>query len=164
MKAIVTRSPIRPKVKDIAFVRLKIAGKSMNPLLCDGAFVNAVLCTAGNIRVGDIAVFKNTAFTNPPEEDPVTAPVPHRFICHRVIQIINKDGRIFFKTKGDSSISVDPMVSTDLLIGKVTLLKGKYLSLPLDNILGRMIGLGLGFIYPVACRLVYMTKKMLGQG
>ena len=160
MKAIPEHLPVRSKGKDAAFVRLKIVGKSMKPLFRDGALVNAVLCKAGNIKVGDIAVFKNASFASSPEENPVTAPIPHRFICHRVIHIINKDGTIFFKTKGDSSISVDPLVHADLLIGKVASLKGRHLSLPLDNILGRMIGLGLGFLYPIVCRLVYITKQM----
>lgn len=64
-----------------------IVSESMSPTLNKGDIVLVVPCDISNVKVGDIVVFKNG----------------DKYIAHRAIAILEKNGEILVVTKGDAN-------------------------------------------------------------
>ena len=81
---------------------------SMEPKMMPGGMVISHPITPEDIRVGDIILF---------QEPETGAPV-----CHRVIDIEENNGELFFQTKGDANAYTDTNpISRKDIIGKTTL-------------------------------------------
>lgn len=127
--------------------QIKIAGKSMRPFFGDGSSASVVFCTCSDLRLGDIAVFRDL----------------QGFTCHRVTRLISKNGGLFVETKGDASVKSDPAIDGSLILGKIVSRKIGRFSIPVDNFFARKIGLGIGFLYPLSRRAIYnITKALTG--
>jgi len=92
-------SLIRGSLDAGSVVRLRIDGESMRPTLRLGDFVTVRRQPAEHFRIGDIIVLQR-------KEDLVT---------HRLVAI--QSGGWY--TKGDASSSLDPLFTTDLILGRV---------------------------------------------
>jgi len=84
-----------------------VEGNSMEPTLSDGDLVMVKKVDPEDVKVGDVIVFHE-----PGSESTV--------IIHRVVGKVERDGRVFFQTKGDNNDVQDPwLVSEEDLIGVV---------------------------------------------
>ncbi len=81
-----------------------IATKSMVPTLNPGDVVIIRKVSPSKIRVGDIIAYDAITY-NPGTGPNIRTPI---IIVHRVIRIINVDGMLYFKTKGDNNPEPDP--------------------------------------------------------
>jgi signal peptidase len=99
-----------------------VSGVSMDPALAAGDIVITSEVSAEEIKIGDIIRFRNH----------------DTYILHRVVEIENESGRIYFITKGDANNVEDPPVLESQLEGKVILTVPKvgWLSIGLRNLLG----------------------------
>jgi signal peptidase len=74
------------------------------------------------IQSGDLIICRNTAAENVNENDIISFYDPasnsSSIITHRVVQVIQKDGNIFFETKGDNNNVADTeLVPAENLVG-----------------------------------------------
>ncbi len=84
-----------------------VESRSMEPTLKPGDLIVVKGVKPGELKVGDIILFK----------DPLGR---GRYIVHRIVGIVVNNGRVFYRTKGDNNPSPDPWkVSEDLVVGKV---------------------------------------------
>ncbi|RLG60579.1 signal peptidase I [Candidatus Geothermarchaeota archaeon] len=84
-----------------------VVSPSMYPTLKIGDFLIVKSTAPSELKVGDIIVFHN----------PLN---PEELTVHRIVAIIRKNGKSFFKTKGDANAWNDPwIVSEELIEGKV---------------------------------------------
>jgi signal peptidase len=99
-----------------------VSGVSMDPALIAGDIVITREVSAEEIVVGDIIRFRHH----------------DTYILHRVVDVENESGRIYFITKGDANNVEDPPVLESQLEGKVILTVPKvgWLSIGLRNLLG----------------------------
>lgn len=70
-----------------------IEGRSMEPLLRYGDLVLVISVPPNEIKVNDIVVYKSCRYGN--------------LIIHRVVDIVRKNGRYYFVTKGDNNLMPD---------------------------------------------------------
>lgn len=83
----------------------------MFPVLSTGDSV--IVSSIGDLTAGDIILYRNRG----------------NLICHRIVKIINKDGKVFYITRGDSLLYDDGSVSLDDIIGKVSAIERSRVSL-----------------------------------
>jgi len=84
-----------------------VVSSSMEPTLHVNDLIIVSHVNPRNIKVGDIIVFRS----------PIE---PNMLIVHRVIEVIEKNGVLMFKTKGDNNPVPDPwVVKENYVIGKV---------------------------------------------
>jgi len=87
-----------------------VVSRSMEPTI----HVNDLIVIRGvkisDVKIGDIIVFKS----------PIN---PDMYIVHRVVNIVNKNGQLLLKTKGDNNPLPDPwLIGEENLIGEVVLI------------------------------------------
>lgn len=86
----------------------------MEPILSVGDVAVIKKCNPNNVEIGDIIEYKMEGYT----------------VIHRIINIYQEKGEIFFITKGDNNEDPDKMpVSENQLIGRVVF-KIPYIGLP----------------------------------
>jgi len=79
---------------------------SMNPDIKSGDLIICHTIDAGNIKEKDIISFFDPAGSG------------STIVTHRVIEIVNEDGRLFFRTKGDNNNTADKdLVPAENLVG-----------------------------------------------
>ncbi|MFH0888383.1 MAG: S26 family signal peptidase [Planctomycetota bacterium] len=122
---------------------VKITGISMSPFLPDNLLVWLAVCQTTELRGGDIIIFK--------ESD--------SFIAHRLINKIIRNKKWYLRTKGDISIRFDTLTNPKHLIGKVVAFKRWGILLPINNTLGRFIGLGFAYLTPIIYYLWTSLKR-----
>ena len=72
-----------------------------------------------NINIGDLVIVKETNVSDIKKEDIIAFRKDDIVITHRVIDTVEKDGSIYFKTKGDNNNTADEaLVSENDLEGK----------------------------------------------
>jgi signal peptidase I len=81
----------------------RMQGYSMYPTLKNGDRGHVEKCTADNIKIGDILVFKSN----------------DKLIAHRLMSIRHENGVRLFIAKGDKNFHFDPPFTEKELIGKV---------------------------------------------
>lgn len=128
-----------------AEIRVRIDGNSMRPFFTDGSSAYVALCRRDNIRVGDIAVFKDGP----------------GFICHRVLRIVRQDDKMFFRTKGDAAFYPDIPTGEDLILGKVVAYGSGNTRIFIDNDYFRILGLFTAFTFPFVHRCLFLMRKFL---
>ncbi len=82
-------------------VRVFARGSSMFPLIRTGDWIT--ISPNRNPVVDDIIVFKKN----------------DRMVCHRLVKIFMKNGRKYYRTRGDSFLSSDGPITADQILGKV---------------------------------------------
>jgi len=88
-------------------LRLRATGSSMLPSLWPGDVLTIEACTIDQAQRGDIVLFTRNA----------------RFFIHRVRGTSVQGGYLTLLTRGDSVPHCDPPVSSEQLLGKVTLVQ-----------------------------------------
>lgn len=83
---------------------LKIEGFSMYPSLRKGDLVEVTPLSRKGPRLGDIVVFQR--------ED--------RFVCHRLVEIFDKEGKKWARTKGDAARGLDRPISFTEILGGIS--------------------------------------------
>ena len=82
---------------------IKIKGTSMKPLIVEGNSITfCTLLNLNDLKTGDIAVFQGETC----------------LIAHRIVDRIRKDGKIWFKEKGDN-LFYPTVIPGDVIVGKV---------------------------------------------
>ncbi len=118
---------------------MSILTGSMIPALYPGDMIITKDIKAEDISIGDILTFRV-------REDV--------FYTHRVIYIIKKEGKYFFKTKGDANKGEDKiLISSDRLLG-VTIA-----SIPNGGYIINVITTPVGFCFLVFVTLVLLISK-----
>jgi len=91
---------------------MAVSSTSMAPALNVGDLVFLCGRSGGDIRVGDVIAF------DVPHPYSRTTPSP---VIHRVVERIVMDGKLYYRTRGDSNPEADPwMVPAENVIGTVT--------------------------------------------
>ncbi len=129
---------------------LKIKGTSMKPLIGEG---NTITCRpildSGNLKIGDIAVFGRSGI-----------------VVHRIVDRIRKDGKTWFKEKGDNSF-YPTLISGDVIIGKVVGVNKNDMNIDLTSyqwfLLNRFIGYYWKLLFSVLELFITAKKKLTGQ-
>ena len=139
---------IRNKVSTLSSpLRLRVTSGSMSPFISVGDWILVEAADSSEISPGDVVVYESC----------------HRFTCHRVVK---KDAAQLV-TKGDASLSPDPLWEPSLLLGRVVgVSKGRvYVSMRARGwrIANRVLALSSTFQYNVwnACSLV--KRQVLGS-
>ncbi len=113
-------------------LRYRIISGSMRPLIFPGDDVMVRRTAPSEITVGDIIAWKRTGSPSP-------YPVAHRVIAHAF-----KNGRRFFRTKGDFNIRPDrPLIAEDDILGRVVAVSKARpaVEIPLERGWGKLLGL-----------------------
>lgn len=84
----------------------------MFPVLNTGDSI--IVSPPDNLKKGDIVLYRNK----------------DKLVCHRVVRIFERDGKVFYQTRGDSLFYCDDPVAPDDIIGKVSVIERKRMSLP----------------------------------
>jgi signal peptidase I len=83
-------------------VAVRPTGSSMYPVIVTGDKLR--ISPPVELHKGDIILFRSGDL----------------MVCHRIIRILRKDGKISYQTRGDSYLSSDEAVSAERVVGKVT--------------------------------------------
>lgn len=85
-----------------------VESESMEPTYCKGDIVIIKKVPPSQISIGDVIVFKEP-------------PPGNKLILHRVAYIEEKDGKLYFVTKGDNNPNIDRWVwvPEDYVLGKL---------------------------------------------
>ena len=81
-------------------------------------------------------------------------------VCHRVVKIEDKDGRLWFQTKGDRNSFYDPPVNQQAVLGKVIAVKRR---MQLRELSAEGVS---AFLYELDCflaRSIFHLRKLLGK-
>jgi signal peptidase I len=112
-------------------ITLKVSGKSMRPLIEEGDTIHVERFDPRALSIGDIITFKRNDF----------------YLTHRVLWVRKKGNRIRLITKGDNEIDVDPLVSSNHIVGKAVAIKRANRTLDLESPFWRFINLFLSTIF-----------------
>ncbi|MFN3396458.1 MAG: signal peptidase I [Thermodesulfovibrionales bacterium] len=100
-------------------IRMPVRGSSMFPVLSTGDSI--VVSPPDDLKKGDIILYRDKG----------------NLVCHRIVKVVkrsvpqaNDDGRVYYITRGDSLFYDDAPVSVDDIIGKVSVIERKRMSLP----------------------------------
>ena len=96
-----------PEITDLLLaskkVRLTIEGFSMYPTLRTGDWVDIDPALKQTLKAGDLIVFRKEK----------------QLVCHRLVEIFEKDGNTWVKTKGDTVKGGDPLIGVHQVLGRV---------------------------------------------
>ncbi len=114
-------------VSDTTFPMSVVSSHSMRPSLFEGDIVPWIPCSIDEVKKGDIVVYKSSISWN-----------DKRLIVHRVVDITNKNGKIFLLTKGDANNYTDqagphipePPINNEMLEGKLITIGRQPLKIP----------------------------------
>jgi len=90
-------------------VMFRMQGNSMYPNLRDRDLGVVQKCSPEDLQIGDIVVFRTR----------------DNFVAHRLVNILQKDGKTFFIARGDKNVLPDPPFTVERLSGKITSFKRK---------------------------------------
>ncbi len=79
------------------------------------------------IKTGDMVIVKEIKQANLKEGDVITYSLGNKSetVTHRIIKIVEKDGKTLYQTKGDNNNAPDPdLVSYNMILGKVVKIVG----------------------------------------
>jgi len=105
-----------------------VESSSMIPSLNIGDVVIIVGVNPRDIKVGDIIVYDKVSLI--PSKKPAILPLKTPII-HRVIDIVEVEGKVFFITKGDANVAKDSWyVPEEGVLGKTVTINGYPLRIP----------------------------------
>ena len=136
------------KNKTYGITTYVVATKSMEPTI---NVSDAIVVKRGNdgLEIGDIITFSSAD--------------PYNFglvITHRIMKIYEKDGLVFYKTKGDNNNNYDNyLVPKNRVYGKVVF-KIPYIGI-LQNFISTTFGFILVVILPALYIIVYYVLKLI---
>jgi signal peptidase I len=112
-------------------ITLKVSGKSMRPLIEEGDTIHVERFDPRALSIGNIITYeKNGAY-----------------FTHRVLWVRKKGNRIRLITKGDNEIDVDPLVSSNHIVGKAVAIERANRTLDLQGPFWRLLNLFLSTIF-----------------
>ena len=129
---------------------LKIKGTSMKPLIVEGSTITCrPILDSGNLKIGDIAVFGRSGI-----------------VVHRIVDRIRKDGKTWFKEKGDNSF-FPTLITSDAIIGKVIGVNKNDMNIDLTRyrwfFLNRFIGYYWKTLFTGLEVMITVKNKIAGQ-
>ena len=96
---------IKARIQQGIDVEINVIGISMYPTLKNGTKVIVKRANVDEIKVGDIAVYKHWK---------------NNFTIHRIISVINENGKVLFQTKGDHNSYIDEyLIAEEEILGVV---------------------------------------------
>ena len=103
---------LKKAIKKGVRISPKVEGESMLPTLKPGQTITLEHVPFSRVQVGDILVFRGPAHN----------------VVHRLIETVEKDGKLLYITKGDNNLTADPPASSDKIIGRISSVDGKKMS------------------------------------
>jgi signal peptidase I len=128
-------------------IEFRVSGRSMRPLIEEGDPIHVEKCKLGALSIGDIITFQRNDL----------------YLTHRVLWVRKKGNRIRLITKGDNEINVDPLVSSNHIVGKAVAIKRANRTLDLENPFWRYINLFLGTIFLVETIFILFYRFAAGK-
>jgi len=130
---------------------IKIKGTSMKPLIMEGNCITfSPLLNVDDLRIGDIAVFQG----------------PTCLIAHRIVDRIRKDGKTWFKEKGDNRF-YPTVIPGDVIVGKVVEIDKNGVNIDLTayywSYVNRFLGCYWKVLFTVLEFIINTKKKFLGS-
>jgi len=127
MKAEYYSAAIRRAMDRQGSIEMKSTGTSMFPFIRQGDMCYFRSFEPEHIQPGDVLLFINDSGD---------------LVCHRVIELKRdrEEALAFILCKGDTNLLPDPPVPSEQVIGKLTHIRKKWLTLSPDNGLGRLWG------------------------
>lgn len=104
-----------------------IKGRSMLPLLMTNNRIIVARCRPEDYRPGDIVLYQ------------VDGDNMVKLIAHRLIRKIRDGQRYLFITKGDACFGCDRPIPSDMVLGRIKMIKKFGLIIPFDTLPGRCI-------------------------
>jgi signal peptidase I len=98
----IVREMISDTLKSGEAITIRGTGMSMEPTICSGDLLT--VAAFDTLQVGDIVLLHVA---------------PHLMVVHRVIEISERNGKLFVTTKGDNLSKPDTSVPIDCVIGRV---------------------------------------------
>ena len=92
------------------FLLFSTTGNSMFPCICWNEQILVERLLPEDMRIGDVVLFQSNK--------------GHK-VCHRIVKIEQKNGSLWFQTKGDRHRTYDEPVSQQAILGKVIAVKRK---------------------------------------
>lgn len=114
------------------------------------------------LEPGDMIIAKEIDSKQIQVNDVITYWIGNNLVTHRVVEIVNKDQELFFKTKGDANnVEDQALVPSNRIVGKLSfnIPKGGYIA----SFIRSSKGFVLFFILPIMCILVGEFKKILSS-
>ncbi len=94
-------------------------------LIFAGGFKPFVIASGSmepNINIGDIVLVQPTDMNEIKVGNIIAYHVSNRIVVHRVVEVLNNNGKIYLKTKGDANLDADPgLVTERVILGKIAL-------------------------------------------
>ncbi|MBS4171683.1 signal peptidase I [Bacillus sp. FJAT-49736] len=119
---------------------MNVLSGSMEPSLKPGDVIVVKPIDPGKVKVNDVISYKNSR---------------NHFVTHRVIEIVNKDEKRFFQTKGDANnIKDEGLVSSEQLGGSLLF------HIPKVGYLANFLTSSLGYIVLITIPLLILTIGM----
>ena len=119
---------IREELGNGKKITLRVSGNSMHPLIRGGDSIRIERCAPEVLGIGDIITFKRNG----------------TYYTHRLLRIVTRGSVTRVMTKGDNEVNVDPPVSPDQILGRVTFIQKKnrtlYLKTPFWSFMNRLLG------------------------
>ena len=92
-------------------------------LIFAGGFKPFVIASGSmepNINIGDIVLVQPRSIDEIKVGDIVAYHVSNRIVVHRVVEVLNNNGKLYLKTKGDANLDADPGLITErAVVGKI---------------------------------------------
>ncbi len=92
-------------------------------LIFAGGFKPFVIASGSmepNINIGDIVLVQPTDINEIKVGNIIAYHVSNRIVVHRVVEVLNNNGKIYLKTKGDANLDADPgLVTERAVLGKI---------------------------------------------
>lgn len=138
-------------------VQMRLYGYCMTPFVRNGDLVTIAPVRVENLRCGDIVVYKNG----------------DKFKIHRFLRFRTIQGSTCIITKGDRAVTVDPPVSSELILGKLVSVHRKASVVDFNSLVMKVLNFIVGklspyyslkqrlFNFPRRCASV-LFKKMAG--
>lgn len=131
----------------LGYQPLSILSGSMRPVLEPGDMIFIHSVSAGKIKTGDVITYWANNET---------------LITHRVVKIIDENGELKYKTKGDANhVDDEEYISEDMLLGKMifNIPKGGYVS----QFVRSKVGTFLLIFLPVSIIIDAEVRKRRGK-
>ena len=111
------------------------------------------------LEAGDLLITKKTAVASINVSDVISYKSPtNTMVTHRVIDIVNQNGELFFQTKGDANnIEDQALVSSDQLVGSLTF------NIPKAGYVMNFLKTPLGLISIIAVIFIFLTFGFLKE-
>ena len=127
-----------------AYVRFRAIGASMQPTIEDGELITVAPVAPAAVKRGDILLYQSESGVH----------------AHRVVGRVKGTAPLLYLLRGDASVSCDPPVAREQVLGRVVAVQRGNRSLALDSRLANLLRLArLKIAKSKAFRLLHLSYQ-----